>query len=241
MFPLQQGNELCFKISSNPHQQQHTLIPQDLILDHPELLHACTDVTHNVGKSRRQKLMSADNNNKNDHGINTPSLITNDKKKMMHRDIERQRRQEMATLHASLRSLLPLEYIKGKRSISDHMNEAVNYIKHLRKRIEELDTKRDELKQQMNIRDIPSGSSGGSSGDCSPSSGVLIRPCLGGIEISFSSNLREKGQGFTLSRVLQVLLEAEISVVNCVSTNVNKRVLHTIQTETVNAAVWHPK
>ncbi|CAK7337141.1 unnamed protein product [Dovyalis caffra] len=158
----------------------------------------------------------------------------NGKKKMMHREIERQRRQEMATLYASLRAFLPLEFIKGKRSISDHMNQAVNYIKYLQKKIKELSAKKDRLRKLSNLGVVASAS--GSSKKYSASS-VALQAYPGGIEIIFDSDL--KGRDLPLSRVLQVLLEEGISVVNCVSTKVNERLFHTVQTQELNSLVGY--
>ena len=103
MFPLHQGNELLFQIPYTP-SKQHTF-QQDMIRDHA-LLEA-DNLSSHKGKSPARKLFARDNKDE----------IMNDGKRMkqiMHRDIERQRRQDMSTLYTSLRSLLPLEYIKVK-------------------------------------------------------------------------------------------------------------------------------
>ncbi|XP_021827032.1 transcription factor bHLH120-like isoform X1 [Prunus avium] len=224
MFPLHQGKKLVFQTSSNP-PQKHT-ISEDRILGH----------AISTGKSRRRKLVAAFNydmidQNSNDHNKK--------KKMMMHRENERQRRQEMGTLHASLRSLLPLEFIKqGKRSISDHMNEAVNYIKHLQSRIKRLDAKRAELKKCSNIISTTGtdhGATTGSSDGRSPSC-LTVHPCCGGVQIviscrGFRSTKDGLSLSFSISRVLEVLLEQGLAVVSCVSSKGNDRLLHTIQCE----------
>ncbi|XVF13241.1 hypothetical protein REPUB_Repub08aG0191700 [Reevesia pubescens] len=153
----------------------------------------------------------------------------NKKKKIIHRENERQRRQEMTTLYATLRSLLPFEYLKGKRSIPDHMNEAVNYIKRLQKKIMKLSDKRDELKKSSNSiinasTFVPETLSQESSED-----NIMVRPCLAGMEAVISTCPR---QGLQLSSVLEVIVAEGLIVVSCISTKVNKRlIMHTIVSE----------
>ncbi|KAF6160265.1 hypothetical protein GIB67_019034 [Kingdonia uniflora] len=146
----------------------------------------------------------------------------NKKRKIIHRDIERQRRQEMTTLYSSLRSLLPLEYLQGKRSISDHMNEAATYIKEMQKKIQELSDKRDKLKRVTNsttldvVTSLP---------NC-----VTINKCWPGAEVIISSSLKD-GAVFPFSRVMESLVEEGLAAVSYVSTKVNENLLHTIKLE----------
>ncbi|KAL9164663.1 hypothetical protein ABFS82_06G119500 [Erythranthe guttata] len=152
-------------------------------------------------------------------------------KKSMHRDIERQRRQEMSLLYASLRSLLPLEYVKGKRAVSDHMHQAVNYIKNMQKKIGEMRIKRDELnKLSNNVSETREDRVIIEAANSSPTFCVKINLCINGgiFEILISSSIIDKGS-FSPSKVFDKLLQRGLNVISFVSTRVDKLFLHKIQ------------
>ncbi|KAK2980941.1 hypothetical protein RJ640_022920 [Escallonia rubra] len=217
MFSFHKSDELVFnEIPSISFQDQSTIL-QDLVMDHASIDRSDL-TTKNLQKKRSKS--SATGGNQDDESSNDTRH-----KKVTHRDIERQRRQEMAKQYASLRSLLPLEYIKGKRSTSDHMHQAVSYINHLQQNIKELDKKRDKLKKLSTISIAQPKNIGNSSNNCLPQI-ISVSSCWCGFEILISSE-----ENFTLSIVLEILLEEGLDVVSCVSTEVNERFLHTIQAE----------
>ncbi|XP_057763003.1 transcription factor bHLH36-like [Arachis stenosperma] len=167
---------------------------------------------------------------------NNISIDNNEEnKKWMHRETERQRRQEMGKLCATLRSLLPLEYIKGKRSTSDHMYEAVNYINQLQNKVKKLQAKRDELKKHfsdLNNNAIHDDDDEDESILHLPPYAV-VHPLQGvGVEIiccySFKKCL------CPLSRLLHILIGEGLNIINTISTKKNGRFIHTIQSEDPN-------
>lgn len=217
MFSLQGNDDLSIQILSNPCQQSK--ISQDPLMDyasHP------SNIDSQKKRPPKRKLIGTNNDETN---------VSDDFKlrRIMHRDIERQRRREMSTLYSSLRSLLPLHYVKGKRSVSDHMHEAVNYIKEMQGNIKELEKRRDSsllLKSPL-PNSIPHGTENSFtvSPDC-----VTVSPCLqGGIQISISVDC--KGKCFPLSRLLRGIMKKGLNVVSCVSAKANQRSLYTIHTE----------
>ncbi|TYI70467.1 hypothetical protein E1A91_D08G223000v1 [Gossypium mustelinum] len=112
--------------------------------------------------------------------------------------------------------------------MSDHMNEAVNYIKHLEKKFKDLDAKRHELKRVSDLASVGSRTKPAAasiSHHC-----FIIRPCLIGIEIMFRCGVED--QDLSSSRVLAVLVDEGLHVVSCFSTKSEEFLFHsTIQTE----------
>ncbi|KAI9070583.1 hypothetical protein K1719_047454 [Acacia pycnantha] len=161
--------------------------------------------------------------------ITLPSSDNNDdEKNIIRRETERKRRQQMTTLCESLRSLLPFELIKGKRSASDHIGEAASYIKDLEEKNQELQLMRDKLKQEANQSLFGESSSHSNMVKC-----VSISPLTDGIiEISVDSGLEESS--FPLSLLLEILTQEGCNVVSCVSTQVNGRLYHSIKAEVNN-------
>lgn len=103
------------------------------------------------------------------------------------------------------------------------MNEAVNYINHLKMKIEDLGTKRDKLRKECNSSGSHQLES--KSWDPCPPHCVVVSPCLNGVEIQVRGGFREEG---LLSRLMELLCKEGLSVVNCVSTKVNEGLLHSI-------------
>ncbi|KAI4384743.1 hypothetical protein MLD38_002854 [Melastoma candidum] len=148
--------------------------------------------------------------------------IDGDRKKK-HREIERLRRKEMTVLYSNLRSVVPPEYMKRKRSASDLMNEAKNYIKDMEEKVKELSITRDELKKSSN-RDIASGSSGSSSNF------IEVGPWSEGVEIIISRHVAPE-ECLRLSAIIEALGHEGLNVVSWVSNREGYRIIYTIHCE----------
>ncbi|ANM70905.1 basic helix-loop-helix (bHLH) DNA-binding superfamily protein [Arabidopsis thaliana] len=188
--------------------------------------------------SKPQPMNPSNNPKKTRHQSHMPQERdeTKKEKKLLHRNIERQRRQEMAILFASLRSQLPLKYIKGKRAMSDHVNGAVSFIKDTQTRIKDLSARRDELKREIGDPTSLTGSGSGSGSSRSEPASVMVQPCVSGFEVVVSS-LASGLEAWPLSRVLEVLHGQGLEVISSLTARVNERLMYTIQVE-VRLHIW---
>ncbi|CAN4104277.1 unnamed protein product [Withania somnifera] len=130
----------------------------------------------------------------------------------------------MAKLYQRLRLLIPSKYLMGKRSISDHLEEIVDYVKDLRKDIEDLERKRENLKKNKNNNNIAPFSSSSSMKLSDDEDRIIVKSCNEEVEISV------KG-GLSLSKVLKVVMKEGLIVNSCISSTVDQHLLHIIQSK----------
>lgn len=109
MFSLHESDELLFQTSSNARQQPQ--VRQDLIL--PDAPMDDSSIDYDNGRPGRR-------GNSSGRTSGNWERTEDDDKKTMHREMERKRRKDMSELHGTLRSLLPLEYIKVKEPNNSH-------------------------------------------------------------------------------------------------------------------------
>ncbi|XP_073131154.1 transcription factor bHLH36-like [Henckelia pumila] len=225
MFDLRSGDELSFLINSIS-QQEDKLSFDDLISDQASLgcnINPAAATSSTTITTQKQRFIEFGFQETKTENKNELDVRKNDR-----RDLERRRRHEMADLYSSLRTLLPSEFIKGKRSISDHMHEAVNYIQHKRKHIQGLKIRRDQL--IMGPRpDI--------SEDSKHSVMVNIAETRG-VEILISTCL--KNRGLRISKVFVELMERGLDVVSWVNTKANGEFFHKIHAESSHATCIDP-
>lgn len=205
-----------FHFLSIPPQQQ---IPQDTpLMARAPNANSCKPKS--CTKKRKSSVAFGDNN-----VLDNESPVEH-KKRIIHRDVERQRRQEMAALYQSLRSLVPDEYLQGKRSTSDHMHGTVKYVRHMKRKVDELISKRDELQELTKP-----GCSFSILTEFTVSlnkTSVRVQSSTTGMQIILKTTLRG---GLPLSKFLSVLNGEGLSVISCVSTNANEGQLHVMESE----------
>eukprot|EP00253_Pinus_taeda_P010458 PITA_10458 len=156
-----------------------------------------------------------------------PGSVPADKNK--HKMIERQRRKEMKVLFSRLRSVLPEENIRGERAASEQLLEAVNYVRYLQQKIEDLSARRD--KQKVNFDQnakvsfrkfcIKTPPFRGSDWECPA---VNIKSVGSGVQI-WTKSLEHK---IVYSDILLALEDGGLEVVSASSSAVKNRVFHTI-------------
>lgn len=149
--------------------------------------------------------------------------------------IERGRRKEMKFLFSQLRSLLPEENLRGKRTVSEQVLGAVNYVSHLQRKIEELSAQRELMKVnsyenaefsfQKFCNKTPQRV--GSDGEFPA---VKINFVGSGVQIWTYALEHE----IAYSDILLTLEQRRLEVVNAASSAINNKVYHTIHAKVLD-------
>ncbi|XP_021746707.1 transcription factor bHLH118-like isoform X2 [Chenopodium quinoa] len=165
-----------------------------------------------------------------------PSKDEARKKKAKAVEIERKRRQEMSSLYQELQSVLPPGLFKRRIVTSDLLQVTTNHIKKMEKGIKGLNDKRDELMRMM--KSAVGSSTNSNTSKQKQNHYVTVKPCKDGlIEIVVSTSAMDdddhenNNRGFSLSKILRLLDEEGLNVINCSLARIDSNLVHNIQVQ----------
>jgi len=155
--------------------------------------------------------------------------------KKNHKMIEKQRRKEMKALFSALKSLLPDENLRGKRTVSDQVLEAVNYVRHLQRKVQYLSAEREKMKANCDqnakvamekfVNKTPPFEE--SDRECPA---LKINSGSSGVQI-WTNSLEDE---IVYSDILVELEGGGLEVVSAASSTINNRVYHTIHAKVLD-------
>lgn len=117
------------------------------------------------------------------------------------------------------------------RSASDQIHEATKYIRLMQKKVRQLGTKRNDLKKLREDENLGFLREKGSYSKTLPIT-VKVQRCSVGVEVLISCGFGEEGRSeVRLSKVLQLLLDEGLDVVDCNCTKFDGGLHYMIQSE----------
>lgn len=116
------------------------------------------------------------------------------------------------------------------RSASDQIHEATKYIRNMQNKVRQLEMKRDNMKKSQENEKLGLLREKGSCSKSLPTT-VAVQRCSTGVEVLVSCDVTAEGQNPRLSRILQLLLEVGLDVVECNCTTFNGRLNYMIQSQ----------
>ncbi|GLU06419.1 hypothetical protein SLE2022_234570 [Rubroshorea leprosula] len=140
-------------------------------------------------------------------------------RKIERKIIEKNRRNKMKNLYSTLNSLIPQRITKEPLSVLDQVDEAVNYIKSLQKRLKECEAKKEKLLGRKRSHGCIGKGSDSISSSRSPQ--IKVHEIGSGLQIFLTIGLEDQ---FIFYEIIRILHEEGADVKNTTYSVVGDRV-----------------
>ncbi|TKY48875.1 Transcription factor bHLH36 [Spatholobus suberectus] len=140
--------------------------------------------------------------------------------------VEKNRRNQMKNLYSELKSLLPTQNPKEAISVSDQIDEAINYIKSLETKVKMAQEKKERLIERKRTRSGCSGASEAQGSLKLPK--IEIHETGTSLEVILTCGVDNQ---LILCQIIRILHEENVEVVAANSSMVGDSVLHVVHGE----------